>query len=350
MERLVLIDTAMRLIAVGQLLLMALVAGRSGAPARIRWATVALLLCVAAYLAIVSPGLDLWRSPAWPAIQILSLNAPLALWVFAHLIFERPVDKRLFALALGVTLIDWGFFLHARYVTHVPPYVAGGVQHLVAFLCAAHAIVIAIANRGDDLSEKRRMFRLGFVIVVGAETLGVVLAESWYDYLRTDMWLMLLQSGTSLIAILAFGAAMLSANAELLFDAGAPRTARPPLSPAEHVLKQKLDAAMAAHAYREAGLTIGVLADKLGVPEHRLRLLINQRLGYRNFSDFLNSHRIADARAWLGDPGRVDLPVLTLAMDLGYGSLAPFNRAFRDATGTSPSEYRRAAILDPEKG
>lgn len=37
-------------------------------------------------------------------------------------------------------------------------------------------------------------------------------------------------------------------------------------------------------------------------------------------------------------------------MDLGYGSLAPFNRAFRDATGTSPSEYRRAAILDPEKG
>ncbi|MBC7047243.1 AraC family transcriptional regulator, partial [Salmonella enterica subsp. enterica serovar Heidelberg] len=87
-----------------------------------------------------------------------------------------------------------------------------------------------------------------------------------------------------------------------------------------------------------------------GVPEHRLRALINQRLGYRNFSDFLNSHRIADARAWLSDPARVDLPVLTLAMDLGYGSLAPFNRAFRDATGTSPSEDRRAAILDPEKG
>ncbi|WP_216073832.1 hypothetical protein, partial [Acinetobacter baumannii] len=42
---------------------------------------------------------------------------------------------------------------------------------------------------------------------------GVVLAESWYDFLRTDMRLMLLQSGTSLLAILAFGAAMLSANA-----------------------------------------------------------------------------------------------------------------------------------------
>jgi len=347
MDRLLLIDTAMRLMSVGQLLLMALVVGRSGAPARIRWASVALLVCVAAYLAIVSPALYLWRSLAWPAIQIFSLNAPLALWVFAHLIFERPVDKRLFALALGVTLIDWAIFTHARFVTHQMPYGADVVQHAVAFLLAVHAIAIAIANRGDDLSEKRRMFRLGFVIVVGVETLGVVAAESWGNHrLRTDIGLMLLQSGTSLLAILAFGAAMLSANAELLFDAEAPRPERPPLSPAEHVLKQKLDAAMADHVYRESGLTIGVLAERLGVPEHRLRALINQRLGYRNFSDFLNSHRIGDAKAWLGDPARVDLPVLTLAMDLGYGSLAPFNRAFRDATGTSPSEYRRAAILE----
>lgn len=346
MERLLLFDTAMRLMGVGQLLLMAAVIGRSAAPARIRWATIALLVCVAAYLAIVSPALHLWRSLAWPVIQLFSLNAPLALWVFAHLIFERPVDKRLFGLALGVTLIDWGLFARALYVTHEMPVAAGAVQHGIAFLCAAHAIAIAIANRGDDLSEKRRMFRLGFVIVVGVQTLGIVVAESVYDLLRTDIWLMLLQSGTALIAILAFGTAMLSANAELLFDADAPKPGRAPLSPAEHVLKQKLDAAMASHVYRESRLTIGVLADKLGVPEHRLRALINQRLGYRNFSDFLNSHRIGDAKTWLGDPARVDLPVLTLAMDLGYGSLAPFNRAFRDATGTSPSEYRRAAILE----
>lgn len=345
MERLLLFDTAMRLMGVGQLLLMALVAGRSTAPARIRWTAIALLLCVAAYLAVVSPVLNLWRSPLWPLIQLLSLNGPLALWVFAHQIFERPIDKRLFALALGVTLIDWAVFLQARYVTHQMPYVEDAIQHGIAFLCAAHAIAIAIANRGDDLLEKRRAFRLGFVVVVGVEVLGIVIAESWYDHLRTDPWLLLLQSSTSLLAILAFGTAMLSANAELLFDAEAPRAERPMLSPAEHVLKQKLDAAMAGHAYRESGLTIGVLAEKLGVPEHRLRLLINQRLGYRNFSDFLNSHRIEDAKAWLGDPARVDLPVLTLAMDLGYGSLAPFNRAFRDATGTTPSEYRRAAII-----
>jgi AraC-like DNA-binding protein len=128
------------------------------------------------------------------------------------------------------------------------------------------------------------------------------------------------------------------------------QAAKPSFSPAEHVLKLKLDAAMTGGLYRNSGLTIGALAEQLGVPEHRLRALVNQRMGYRNFSAFLNAHRIADARAWLGDPEKVDLPVLTIAMDLGYGSLAPFNRAFRDATGQTPSEYRKGVILNPEKG
>ena len=158
---------------------------------------------------------------------------------------------------------------------------------------------------------------------------------------------MLVQTGATFVTVMLLGAVLLSSNGDMLFDADAGPQIRSPLSPAEHVLKLKLDAAMAGHIYREPGLSIGALADKLGVPEHRLRALINQRLGYRNFSAFLNTHRVADAREWLGDPARVDLPVLTIAMDLGYGSLAPFNRAFRDATGQTPTDYRRAAFAVP---
>jgi AraC-like DNA-binding protein len=148
-------------------------------------------------------------------------------------------------------------------------------------------------------------------------------------------------------AVLGTGAALLDTDAELL--AGPAERPQAQLSPAEHVLKQKLDAAMAETAYREPGLTIGTLADRLGTPEHRLRALINRRLGYRNFSAFLNAHRIAEAQALLADPAKADLPVLTIAMDLGYGSLAPFNRAFREATAQTPTDFRRAAIVGPEK-
>jgi len=60
--------------------------------------------------------------------------------------------------------------------------------------------------------------------------------------------------------------------------------------------------------YRQEGMTIGTLATKLTVPEYKLRRLINQRLGYRNFNVFLNNHRIEEAKAALADPRRPRCP------------------------------------------
>jgi AraC-like DNA-binding protein len=93
--------------------------------------------------------------------------------------------------------------------------------------------------------------------------------------------------------------------------------------------------------YRHDNITIGTLATKLGIPEYRLRRLINQRLGYRNFNVFLNNHRIEEAKAALADPSQAEVPVITIAMDAGFQSLGPFNRAFKATTGVTPTEYRR---------
>jgi hypothetical protein len=82
-------------------------------------------------------------------------------------------------------------------------------------------------------------------------------------------------------------------------------------------------------AYRQEGLSIGQVALRLGLPEYRLRQLINQGLGYRNFAAFLNFYRIADAREALADPAaQAEVPILTIALDAGFNSLGPFNRAF----------------------
>ena len=93
--------------------------------------------------------------------------------------------------------------------------------------------------------------------------------------------------------------------------------------------------------YRHDNITIGTLATKLAIPEYRLRRLINQRLGYRNFNVFLNDHRIEEAKAALADPTQAEVPVITIAMDAGFQSLGPFNRAFKATTGVTPTEYRR---------
>jgi AraC-like DNA-binding protein len=105
---------------------------------------------------------------------------------------------------------------------------------------------------------------------------------------------------------------------------------------------EALDALMTVdHLYREPSLSIGALAGRMSLPEHKLRRLINQGLGHRNFSAFLNTHRLADARRWLTDPAQRDTPILTIAMDAGFQSIGPFNRAFKADTGITPSEFRR---------
>ena len=73
----------------------------------------------------------------------------------------------------------------------------------------------------------------------------------------------------------------------------------------------------------------------------RLRALINKRLGYRNFNALLHEYRLRDACAWLADPTKAHLPILTIALEVGYQSIAPFNQAFREAKGCTPSVYRR---------
>ena len=92
--------------------------------------------------------------------------------------------------------------------------------------------------------------------------------------------------------------------------------------------------------YREEGLGIGALAQRLGIPEYRLRRLINQHLGHRNFTAFLNTWRLAEVKAALADPARATVPILTLALGAGFQSIGPFNRAFKADTGLTPSEFR----------
>jgi AraC-like DNA-binding protein len=95
---------------------------------------------------------------------------------------------------------------------------------------------------------------------------------------------------------------------------------------------------------RSDGLTIGSLAVLMSLPEYRLRQIINEGLGHRNFNAFLNRYRIDEAKTALADAGQKDVPVLTIAMDAGFQSLGPFNRAFKADSGLTPTEFRRLAL------
>ena len=121
----------------------------------------------------------------------------------------------------------------------------------------------------------------------------------------------------------------------------------PPADAAEERLAQTLQRLMVAErAYRTEDLTVASLAARLAVPEYRLRRLINQRLGHRNFNAYVNGFRLDEARTVLADPAQRELPVLSIALEAGFQSIGPFNRAFKGATGLTPTEYRREKLAD----
>jgi AraC-like DNA-binding protein len=95
----------------------------------------------------------------------------------------------------------------------------------------------------------------------------------------------------------------------------------------------------AAGWWREEGLTLATVAARLNVSERSLSRALNDGAG-RSFNATVNGLRIAAIQKVLADPAeRRDL--LTLALDHGFAAKASFNRAFRDATGTTPSRWRR---------
>ncbi len=82
------------------------------------------------------------------------------------------------------------------------------------------------------------------------------------------------------------------------------------------------------------------LARRLGTNSGHLSRALNDGLGV-NFSAFIAGLRSAQVAAMI-DAGRRD-DLLDLALEAGFNSKASFNRAFRAATGMTPSAYRAAA-------
>jgi AraC-like DNA-binding protein len=124
----------------------------------------------------------------------------------------------------------------------------------------------------------------------------------------------------------------------------APKSA-PAAMPEDTLLLARLERLMTEdRLYREPRLSIADVARRMGLPEYRLRRLINQGIGARNFAAYVNGFRLAEVKAALADPAQAAVPVLTIALDAGFGSLGPFNRAFRADTGTTPTDYRRGGF------
>jgi AraC-like DNA-binding protein len=309
----------------------------------------ALAVGVAAYALQSAAGFMGWPAGWRVPLAVLSTGNAVVFWVFSRALFDDDFRaRRWHALAWGLMAAAAVVGCYAR--------VQVGLGITLATLCfALLAVLQTLASWRADLVEKRRRLR---VFVVGAGALYTVInmltrlllpAETGGLAGLMDMaalaliavvvaWQLVRQPGAQLFVVPEMAA---TATAPAMATAQAPAG-----EPVDARLVASLEQLMARERfYRQDGLTIGALAQRLAVPEYKLRRAINQGLGYRNFNAFLNRYRIDEVKAALADPAQAPVPVLTLAMDAGFQSLGPFNRAFKAETGLTPTEFRRAQLI-----
>jgi AraC-like DNA-binding protein len=341
MESVQIWELVLRGIAIGSLAATSAGLWRSGLPA-IRIAGLVMTASTAAYVLnsteITRENLGLFTIP----VHLLSLGGVGWFWLFVVALFEdRPISGS--TLAPGVLLSAVGLI---GWLTRQQMGSAVWIGHnLIEVGLALHALyVIATSSRGD-LVEARRRLRGPVLAVVTLYVItlscfeiaeGMGLRQSWFD----------LAGGIALAFVCTLGAVAFLRTDPDLFGAAAPAPMSHRLDAGDRLLLEKLDALMAEGAWRREGLTIGALADEAGAPEHKLRRLINDHLGFRNFAAFVNARRIDAAKARLADPAKARESVSTIAFDLGFGSLGPFNRAFKEVTGQTPTEWRRERLAE----
>jgi AraC-like DNA-binding protein len=92
--------------------------------------------------------------------------------------------------------------------------------------------------------------------------------------------------------------------------------------------------------FLNSSLNLGDVAQKLSVVPRYLSQVINE-LKEQNFYDYVNSHRIDEAKKILSDPSHDSEKILSVLYDCGFNSKSVFNTVFKRNTGIIPSEYRR---------
>ena len=350
-------DSIFRFWAVGLFVLMGTLILRDTGPRLASISGALSTFCAAGYLLSSQPdAIENWGR-AYHFVGVLASMAPASAWIFSLSQFEDNFRiQRVHLVLLIFYVVIWALDFEPWQGVFIPETVyieliETGMQ--LSFL--AHMVYVAWRGRADDLLEVRRRFRTLVVILTIGFITSIVVMEAWLPKLRIMPEVILIQAFAFMIfgiALVWYGlrlekGVLLTTDQSRQPDARvfANRAAKLEDPNERHDLRKITAVVAEGRVYLEANLTIASLAGRLEMPEHRLRRLINRHMGYRNFADFLNHYRIEEAKRLLADTNERNKQILVIAMDIGYGSLGPFNRAFKERTGQTPTEYKKDALL-----
>jgi len=256
----------------------------------------------------------------WVVIALYSVVAPMT-------------ASLLDLLGVGDNNILWSGALHTGYLE---------------YMVIGHGLWVIFTNWSNDMVESRRQSRAVMVTVLGLALFTMLLSEDAGS--GFDIILPIIVIPTCFI----IGFVLLSRQAQIVYKLATKKAIEKFVdtqqSNSKRIQEKKMEDVCTANEnlhqlmesgfYRTEKLTLKKLSKTLGLSEYKVRAIINDDLGYRNFNDYLNKLRIAEASERL--KAEPETPVLNIAFDLGYLHVSSFNRAFRDIMVQTPTDYRHS--------
>lgn len=199
----------------------------------------------------------------------------------------------------------------------------------------------AIKTKKGDLLDERIRFRNIFLVGTAA-LIGVTLIVEVIPIERETIIILQVLQRSSIFAITLYVLLSTLGIRSGFFFKEIPKPKTPSVD--DPMLNTKLQTLMEEQKiYKKEGLTIREMASLMNEQEYGVRRLINGQLGFKNFNDFVNQYRIAEACEILTDPTQNRKTILEIGYELGYQSIGPFNKAFKEQKGTTPTAFRKTS-------
>jgi len=265
-------------------------------------------------------------------------------WLLVRALFQEAGARRTaWPLTVVLILVASGGFLRLAGDSAAPlPRMVDNLSGLISSTLLLLAMIEPLKGLASAPESERR-FRLAFaagyavlltvaVVWVNGAPAGGLAAQG-----RTAI-----KSACAVLALLGMALAVWYRHGHPLTEPGQRRRRSPPVE--TDGLAERLQRLMSEEAaYTRHSLKVADLARRLGEPDYKVTQCVTGALGFRNFNQMANHFRIEEAKRQLVDPAYDHLPILTIAFDCGFGSIGPFNRAFKATTGVTPQQFRRTS-------
>ncbi len=327
--------------------IIAIIARRMTEPLFVLWA----IFCTGFVSVMLIDVFDGALGPVRPLLAVASCATCSVFWLVSRALFRPAAAMGWLALVIVAGVFIPTIFDQAALVTGAgrvlgDGFVAttsdrlDGMQAFFTSLALALAFREGLIGWSTRLPAAERKMRLLFLSTFGT---GVGFCLVLFDHGR----LTLISPGVTAaiqsacaIAIIASMSVILRHRIRHPLAAAQARSAEP--SAEDRALGQRVIGLVEAGAYLDPDLKVAELARRLHERDYKVSRAVTTALGASNFNRFINRYRIRHAKAILRDPAFSNRSILDIALESGFASLGPFNRSFREETGLTPREYRRA--------